>query len=176
MQCERARDHQICSSLACSHWQYILSPYTNKKNGIIPRISVCSIIPWKLPWYNTKKIIPQQTKPPQVTVKTPPMCSFAISEPVTTNKTTYVSCQSKSPKNHRQNFLSRLSVLITVKPPILFMKNFGSVVFQFLSPQNHRQYLVENLGLGFSLELSRRPFCDFERYKNIFLFQCNMLP
>ena len=48
------------------------------------------------------------------------MCSFSISEPITTDKTTYASCQSKSPKNHRQNFLSRLSVLITVKPPILF--------------------------------------------------------
>ena len=84
------------------------------------------------------------------------MCSFSISEPVTTDKTTYVSCQLKSPKNHRSNFLSRSSVLITVKPPILFlrcggfsvsltvkppilfMKNFGSVVFWFRSLQNHR--------------------------------------
>ena len=29
------------------------------------------------------------------------MCSFAISEPVKTDKTTYVSCQSKPPKTHR---------------------------------------------------------------------------
>ena len=138
------------------------------------------------------------------------MCSFAISGPITTDKTTDVSCQSKSPKNYRKNFLSRSSVLLTVKsqilffalrwffgvarrkttdtfygkfwiggfvvsltakPPILFMGNFGSVVFWFRSPQNHRYYLVENLGLVSSLELSRRPFCDFERYKFFFLFQ-----
>ena len=48
------------------------------------------------------------------------MSSFSISEPVTTDKTTYVRCQSKSPTNHRENFLSHLSVLLTVKPPILF--------------------------------------------------------
>ena len=137
------------------------------------------------------------------------MCSFSISEPVTTDKTTYVSCQSKSPKNHRQNFLSCLSILLTVKPPILFfalrwffgvahrkttdtfygkfwlggfvmlltakppilfMENLGSVVFWFRSPRNHRNYMVENFKLVFSLELSRRSFCDFKRYKNIFLF------
>ena len=136
------------------------------------------------------------------------MCSFSISEPVTTVKTTYVSCQSKSPKNHRWNFLSRLSILLTIlffcvavvfrcRSPqnhrwflckilgrwffgfahrktikILFMGNFGWVVFRFRSPQNHRYYSLENLGLVFSLELSRRPFCDFKRYKNISLFQC----
>ena len=95
------------------------------------------------------------------------MCSFSISEPVTTDKTTYVSCQSESPKNHRLNFLSRLSVLLTVKPPILFlrcggfsvsltakppilcMENFGSVVFWFRSPQNHRYFLWEILARWF---------------------------
>ena len=131
-----------------------------------------------------KKItkLPQQTnhrqfdrKKPQNHRKKPPMCFFFISEPVTTDKTTYVSCQSKSPTNHRLNFLSRLSVLVTVKPPILIMENFGSVVFQVRSPQNRRYCLVENLGLVFSLELSRRPFCDFKRYKNLFSFQCKML-
>ena len=70
---------------------------------------------------------------------------------------------------------SGFSVSLTAKPPILFMENFGSVVFWFRSPQNHQYYLVENLGLVFSLELSRRSFCDFKRYKNIFLFQCNMV-
>ena len=81
------------------------------------------------------------------------MCSFSISEPITTDKTTYVNCQSKSPKNHRQNFLSHLSVLITVKPPILFIENFGAVVFWFRSPQNHRYFLWEILArwfLGFA--------------------------
>ena len=38
---------------------------------------------------------------PQVTVKKPPMCSFSMCEPITTDKTTYVNCQSKSSKNHR---------------------------------------------------------------------------
>ena len=134
--------------------------------------------------------------------KKPPMCSFSISEPVTTDKTD-VSCQSKSPTNHRQNFLSRLSVFLSVKPPILFfalwwffgvahrkttdtfygkfllggflvsltakppilfMGNFGSVVFWFPSPQNHRYYLVENLGLVFSLELSVLRFQALQKH------------
>ena len=34
----------------------IVTVHEEKKHGIIPRISVCSIIPWKL-WYNTKKIM-----------------------------------------------------------------------------------------------------------------------
>ena len=65
-------------------------------------------------------------------------------------------------------------VSLTAKPPILFMENFGSVVFWFRSPEYHRHYLVENLGFVFSWELSRRPFCDFKRFRNIFLFQCNV--
>ena len=75
------------------------------------------------------------------------MCSFSISELVTTVKTTYVSCQSKSPTNHQQNFLSRLSVLLTVKPPMLFF--CVAVVFRCRSPQNHRYFLWEILARWF---------------------------
>ena len=88
------------------------------------------------------------------------MCSFFISEPVTTDKTTYVSCQSKSPTNHRSNFFNSFigfvngettdtfflrcggfSVSLTAKPPILCMKNFGnakkvSVVLPLTKPIN----------------------------------------
>ena len=122
------------------------------------------------------------------------MCSFSISEPIKTDKTTYMHCQSKSPKSHRYNFSSRLSVLLKVKPLTIFFcvalifrcrspqnhryflwKILAWWFFWFRSPQNHRYYLVENLGLVFSLVLSGRPFCDFKHYKNIFLFQCNMV-
>ena len=126
------------------------------------------------------------------------MYSFSIGKPVTTDKTTYVSCQSKSSKNHRYNFLSRSSVLLTVTVKPLFMEYFGSVVFWYRSPRNHHYFLWEIsaqwfFGFAhrettdtiwskiwdwfFSLELSRRPrpFCDFKRYKNIFLLQYNMM-
>ena len=48
-----------------------------------------------------------------------------------------------------RNFGSVVSLI--AKPPILVMENFGSVVFLFRSPQNHRYYLVENLGFVFLL-------------------------
>ena len=149
-------------------------------------------------------------KKPRNHRKKPPMCSFSISELVTTDKTTYASCKSKSPTEFFESFIGFVNskitdtflalrwffgvahrkttdtfyekiwlggflVSLTAKPPILFMGNFSSVFFWLRSPQNHRYYLVENSGLVFSLELSRRPFCDFKRYKNIFSFQCNTL-
>ena len=48
-----------------------------------------------------------------------------------------------------RNFGSVVSLI--AKPPILVMENFSSVVFWFRSPQNHRYYLVENLGFVFLL-------------------------
>ena len=67
------------------------------------------------------------------------MCSFSISEPIKTDKTTYMHCQSKSPKSHRYNFSSRLSVLLKVKPLTIFF--CVALIFRCRSPQNHRYFL-----------------------------------
>ena len=85
-------------------------------------------------------------KKPQNHHKKSPICSFSISEPVTTDKFTYVNCQSKSPRNHRKNFLSRLSVLLTVKPPILFLRCGGLSVSLTAKPPI---LFMENFGKVF---------------------------
>ena len=90
------------------------------------------------------------------------MCSFSISEPITTDKTTYVNSvevTEKPPIEFFESFIGfdngkttdtflrcgGFSVWLTEKPPILFMENFGAVVFWFRSPQNHRYFLWEIL-------------------------------
>ena len=89
------------------------------------------------------------------------MCFFSISEPITTDKTELsVEVTEKTPIEFVESFISfdngkttdtffwrcgSFSVLLTAKPPILFMENFGSVVFWFRSPQNHRYFLWEIL-------------------------------
>ena len=107
-----------------------------------------------------------QTKPPQVTVKKPPMYSLSISEPVTTDKTTYVSCQSvteKPPIEFVESFIGFLNgkttdnfygnfwlggflVSLTAKPPILLDQKFGigfflgtiqTAVLRFQALQKH---------------------------------------
>ena len=73
------------------------------------------------------------------------MCSFSVSEPVTTDKTTYVSCQSvtdKPPIEFFESFIGFVNgkttdtfygkfwlggflVSLSAKPPILFGRKFG---------------------------------------------------
>ena len=95
------------------------------------------------------------------------MCSFSISEPVTTDKITYVSCQSKS------NFSSRLSVLLTVKPPILFfaLRWFFGVAHRKTTDTFYRKFFESFIGFvngkttdtfflpcgGFSVSLTVKP-------------------